>query len=117
MAAPSIATHRPTIGSPIPAPMDAFKPIRNMDLVIPQLAIDRLAAQIAHDPKAAAEQLLTIFYSVNGLLIEREREREARRRMWERVEILETRINGGRVGKSLEEVRESLSDLLAREPV
>lgn len=54
---------QPRIGSPIPAPLQVFEPIRLPDGVhIPQLAIDRLVVQLATDPKAFAEAFLSLLY-------------------------------------------------------
>lgn len=132
---------QPRIGSPVPAPLEIFAPINlPAGVHIPQLAIDRLAAQIANDPKAFAESFLSLLYMAKATdyavgmqqraADERAAEHPSLAKVVEqrlgaaidRIRALESRLDGRntrgeRTERSIEDVRESLSGLIARENV
>lgn len=124
-----VPQHRP------PSPMEAFRPVRSPDVVVPQLAIDTLALQIASDPKLVAEQFLTLVATVNVLVGQREEWRRANEQrallhpttaellskrivaVCDRLDTIEDRLDGQPGEKSIEGIRESVGGLIARECV
>jgi hypothetical protein len=138
MSAPTVATQpayqRSSSNRP-PAPMEVFRPILLRDVPIPQLAIDTVAAQIALAPKDFAEGYLSLLYVVKRM---EEREDQRRRaheesmqlhptlavRMEQRLTALEKRaarsedrLDGQQYQKSIENLRQSVEGLIARENV
>lgn len=115
----------------IPAPLEVFGPMpSHADTLVPQLAIDRLVYDIQQDVQTFALDYLILRQTVKSLEYRRDQEVRARTRtdltdaiekridaLRVVVERIEDRLDGrvGQGGKSIEEVRESLSDLLARE--
>jgi hypothetical protein len=123
-----------------PAPMSAFEPIVMPHAPVPQLAIDHVVRKLATDPAAFAIDYLNLQHTVR-VLHERGQQQEwaemARASLHPtvaeilskrieavcaRLDLIEDRIGGrdakgAKVEKSLEDLRESVTGLLARENV